>query len=483
MNKTINVRMQQKADTSENWNKTASFIPLKGEICVYTDLNKIKLGNGINTIADLPFIEGESGTSSYIFSDNFAVNGDYVALQGDIENITVDLSGKDTYTINTPTDGNATISLTGTNSTAMLNAGLHTQIISSRGGTLISLPKGTTYVSGMDLSGIDHITIPSLHNGEYIDKDGKLYSYQNINAAANGTTNAPYSAMNRSSSNEAISTITDGLTAICFRRDCTGYNPYSAIYNYWKENTDNNGTKYYQFRSTGYGFEKSVSGWKMCLDFIYPKTTSEVPFVYASFPDADGKLVQFKPVSYDEFLTTTAENVCTLRYVNSTYGILFYFKPAASYGYNVSGTTLRVGSTAINNAWVVVKTREVAYEKTIENKIPTYVGGQLIFIPDESSSEYASYPTMTLNTYHYSAERGAEYASIKLGEKYDGQCSGILKYSLTAGVSDKIGTNVLTNGIIEINKDPVFPSVIGTQGTLQNLETKELFGYNQIYEE
>lgn len=35
-NKPLNARMQQKIDTYENWSKATNFIPLKGELIIYT---------------------------------------------------------------------------------------------------------------------------------------------------------------------------------------------------------------------------------------------------------------------------------------------------------------------------------------------------------------------------------------------------------------------------------------------------------------
>ena len=55
MSKTIKTRIQNKIDTSANWAKATSFVPLKGEIVIYSDLNQIKIGDGINKINDLPF--------------------------------------------------------------------------------------------------------------------------------------------------------------------------------------------------------------------------------------------------------------------------------------------------------------------------------------------------------------------------------------------------------------------------------------------
>ena len=54
-NKTFQGRIVQKHDTEDNWKKAINFVPLKGEIIVYDDLNKIKIGDGSTKINDLDF--------------------------------------------------------------------------------------------------------------------------------------------------------------------------------------------------------------------------------------------------------------------------------------------------------------------------------------------------------------------------------------------------------------------------------------------
>ena len=64
-NKVIKTRMQQKHDISENWAKAKNFSPLIGEIIVYDDLNKFKIGDGKTNVNDLPFTGvGNSGTGN-----------------------------------------------------------------------------------------------------------------------------------------------------------------------------------------------------------------------------------------------------------------------------------------------------------------------------------------------------------------------------------------------------------------------------------
>lgn len=58
-NKTFQSRIVQKHDTKANWEKATNFIPLKGEIIVYDDLRKIKIGDGSTKINNLAFITDE----------------------------------------------------------------------------------------------------------------------------------------------------------------------------------------------------------------------------------------------------------------------------------------------------------------------------------------------------------------------------------------------------------------------------------------
>lgn len=54
---TLKTRIVLNNKTSSEWASTdnSSKVPLKGEVCIYSDLNKIKIGNGTSTITDLTF--------------------------------------------------------------------------------------------------------------------------------------------------------------------------------------------------------------------------------------------------------------------------------------------------------------------------------------------------------------------------------------------------------------------------------------------
>lgn len=64
--KTFQSRIVQKHDTQANWEKATNFIPLKGEIIVYDDISKIKIGDGTTKINDLKFIIDELPTTTII---------------------------------------------------------------------------------------------------------------------------------------------------------------------------------------------------------------------------------------------------------------------------------------------------------------------------------------------------------------------------------------------------------------------------------
>lgn len=73
MSATINTRIQLKRDTTVNWNAARGFVPMAGEIIIYTDYNSyqkeingqiktilipgIKIGDGGAYVQDLPFVD------------------------------------------------------------------------------------------------------------------------------------------------------------------------------------------------------------------------------------------------------------------------------------------------------------------------------------------------------------------------------------------------------------------------------------------
>ena len=62
MSKILQTRVQNKHDTTANWDKATNFIPLAGEIIIYDDLNQIKMGDGQTYLSELPFLDGKLKT-------------------------------------------------------------------------------------------------------------------------------------------------------------------------------------------------------------------------------------------------------------------------------------------------------------------------------------------------------------------------------------------------------------------------------------
>ena len=76
MSATINSRIQLKRDTTEHWNQARGFIPLPGEVIVYTDYESyqkevngqmktilvpnIKIGTGNAYVQDLAFVDEQT---------------------------------------------------------------------------------------------------------------------------------------------------------------------------------------------------------------------------------------------------------------------------------------------------------------------------------------------------------------------------------------------------------------------------------------
>lgn len=77
---TINARQIQKNDTSVNWAKATNFIPKLGELIIYTDLNKIKVGDGVKAVNNLPFLSTPTKISELTNDSNFI-------SEDDIENL------------------------------------------------------------------------------------------------------------------------------------------------------------------------------------------------------------------------------------------------------------------------------------------------------------------------------------------------------------------------------------------------------------
>lgn len=91
-NKTFQGRIIQKHDTKANWDKATNFVPLKGEIIIYDDLKKIKIGDGATKVENLIFI-----------NDLDTINGKYLPLTGGTMTGNININNKTITNLKTPT--------------------------------------------------------------------------------------------------------------------------------------------------------------------------------------------------------------------------------------------------------------------------------------------------------------------------------------------------------------------------------------------
>ena len=60
----VNTRIQMKRDTTANWNNARGFVPLQGEIIIYTDYQTvIELVNGVQVTKNVPGIKVGDGNA------------------------------------------------------------------------------------------------------------------------------------------------------------------------------------------------------------------------------------------------------------------------------------------------------------------------------------------------------------------------------------------------------------------------------------
>lgn len=129
-NVTVKTRIFNKHDTTANWNTRSTFVPKAGEIIIYTDIHKVKVGDGTSTISTLPFIDDKDLSNYVTESELSATISETVSSINKIiptvnnATITVQQNGatKGTFTLNQ--SGNAIISLTDTNTTYTAGTGL-----------------------------------------------------------------------------------------------------------------------------------------------------------------------------------------------------------------------------------------------------------------------------------------------------------------------------------------------------------------------
>lgn len=106
-NNTINARLKLKSDTEANWRQLAAtdssqgFIPLSGEVIIYSPddthtYSRMKVGDGITNVNDLPFIDSGTVNGEEEFISKYA-NSSLFPQPGSSHRLYIDLSTKSIY--------------------------------------------------------------------------------------------------------------------------------------------------------------------------------------------------------------------------------------------------------------------------------------------------------------------------------------------------------------------------------------------------
>lgn len=175
--KKIQARIRQKVDTKVNWDKATNFVPLKGEYIYYSDLHKVKVGDGVTKVSALPFLADQpiktlntNNTAPQTPSSNEAIAGSgtinlhKVAKTGSYN----DLNDKPNVVKYT----NHTVEVAGTNKTV---AAVSPSALYVANGLIMG---GTSAAAGLVTRGICGVTTPDNSTGActkenlYLNYDG-----------------------------------------------------------------------------------------------------------------------------------------------------------------------------------------------------------------------------------------------------------------------------------------------------------------------
>lgn len=177
--KKIQTRIQQKTDTKANWDKATNFVPLKGEYIYYSDLHKVKVGDGVTKVGALPFLADQpiktlntNNTAPQTPSSNEAIAGSgtinlhKVAKTGSYN----DLNNKPNIVKYT----NHTVEVAGTNKTV---AAVSPSALYVANGLIMG---GTAAAAGLVTRGICGVTTPDSSTGA-CTKEGLYLNYDGDN--------------------------------------------------------------------------------------------------------------------------------------------------------------------------------------------------------------------------------------------------------------------------------------------------------------
>lgn len=168
--KKLTTRIQQKTDTKANWDKATNFVPLKGEYIYYSDLHRVKVGDGVTKVGSLPFLADSDShytTHAYVGATNAnsnaaTTNGStYLKVYDDsTKRAEFKIVGSGATKVSSDASGNITISSTDTNTdTKVTSAANHytptadssAQLSADASSTTAATWNSTSLVTGVNL--------------------------------------------------------------------------------------------------------------------------------------------------------------------------------------------------------------------------------------------------------------------------------------------------------------------------------------------
>ena len=235
-NKTYQGRIVQKHDSSANWAKAVNFIPLKGEIIIYDDLNKIKIGDGTTKVNDLDFSSSSGLPEGGIAGDTLVKDTDGESWETPVEATLVSLP---------------------------------TGILKSDGTTISQAVAGIDYMSSIEGNFVTYKPITETENTTSINANTLDGHGSNYYATANSVTTlgdrVTTNETNISSLQESIANInvvpTNHSETVLTSQDLNNYNTLSTIGWYYADGNNTVINKPSGVDAFGLEVGRSATGW------------------------------------------------------------------------------------------------------------------------------------------------------------------------------------------------------------------------------
>ena len=203
--KEILTRIQHKYDTQTNWEKATGFTPKKGELIIYSDIKKFKVGDGSSKLSALQFYD--TNTTYDLTASASASNGNVklnlTAGGSGSGTDSVTIKGSGATTVTTDASGNITISSTDNNTTYTFDGAVSTikdsNLTASR--ALISNSSGKVAVSDITSTELGYLDGITSNIQTQLDKKAGDFSIEIYNSTGGNPKPVRFASFNYSTCN------------------------------------------------------------------------------------------------------------------------------------------------------------------------------------------------------------------------------------------------------------------------------------------